>query len=129
MAATTVKGITVEIGGDTTKLGKALESSEKQSRDLQKELKSVNTALKFSPDSIELITQKQKILTEQIAATEDKLKTLKEAEAQVAAQFEAGEIGEEQFRAFQREIVETESKLKTYTSQLEETGKKASALD
>lgn len=124
-----VKGITVEIGGDTTKLGKALDKSEKQSKDLQKELKQVNTALKFSPDSIELVTQKQKILTEQIEATKDKLETLKAAEAQVEAQFKAGEIGEEQYRAFQREIVETESKLKTYQSQLEATGKKASALD
>lgn len=124
-----VKGITVEIGGDTTKLGKALENSEKQSRNLQKELKQVNTALKFNPSNIELLTQKQKLLTSQIEATKEKLETLKEAEAQVEAQFNAGEIGEEQFRAFQREIIETESKLKTYQAQLEETGKKASALE
>lgn len=124
-----VKGITVEIGGDTTKLGKALESSEKQSRNLQKELKQVNTALKFNPDNVELLTQKQKLLTDQIDATAEKLDTLRAAEAQVTAQFKAGEIGEEQFRQFQREIVETESKLKTYASQLEATGKKASALD
>ena len=127
--AGSVKGITVEIGGDTTKLGKALESSEKQSRNLQKELKAINTALKFNPDSVELLTQKQKLLTDQIDATANKLDTLRAAEAQVTAQFKAGEIGEDQFRAFQREIIETESKLKTYASQLEETGKKASALE
>ena len=127
--AGSVKGITVEIGGDTTKLGKALESSEKQSRNLQKELKKVDTALKFNPDNVELLTQKQKLLTDQIQATKEKLDTLKAAEAQVAAQFEAGEIGEEQFRDFQREIIETESKLKTYQSQLDATSKKASALD
>ena len=127
--AGSVKGITVEIGGDTTKLGKALESSEKQTRNLQKELKQVNTALKFNPDNVELLTQKQKLLTDQIQATKEKLDTLKAAEAQVAAQFEAGEIGEEQFRDFQREIIETESKLKTYQSQLDATSKKASALD
>jgi len=127
--AGSVKGITVEIGGDTTKLGKALESSEKQSRNLQKELKKVDTALKFNPDNVELLTQKQKLLTDQIQATKEKLDTLKAAEAQVAAQFEAGEIGEEQFRDFQREIIETESKLKTYQGQLEATSKKASALD
>lgn len=124
-----IKGITVEIGGDTTKLGKALKDSEKQSQNLQKELKSVNTALKFNPDNVELLTQKQKLLTDQIEATKQKLDTLKEAEAQVTAQFEAGEIGEKQFREFQREIIETESKLKTYQSQLEATGKKASVLD
>lgn len=127
--AGTVKGITVEIGGDTSKLGKALESSEKQSRDLQKELKQVNTALKFNPGNVELLAQKQKLLAEQIQATKEKLDTLRAAEAQVEAQFNAGEIGEEQFRAFQREIIETESKLKNYQSQLEATGKKASALD
>ena len=124
-----IKGITVEIGGDTTKLGKALESSEKQSKALQKELKQVNTALKFNPDNVELLTQKQKLLTDQIQATKEKLDTLRAAEAQVEAQFNAGEIGEEQFRDFKREIVETESKLRTYQGQLEETGKKASALE
>lgn len=128
MASTNVKGITVEIGGDTTKLGKALEASEKQSKDLQKELKSVNTALKFNPDNVELITQKQKLLADQVEATKNKLDTLKAAEAQVAAQFKSGEIAEEQYRAFQREIIETESKLKTYQSQLEATSKKSSAL-
>lgn len=127
--AGSVKGITVEIGGDTSKLGKALESSEKQSRDLQKELKQVNTALKFNPNNVELLTQKQKLLSDQIKATTDKLNILKEAEAQVAAQFESGEIGEEQYREFQREIIETESKLKSYQAQLDATGKKASALD
>lgn len=124
-----VKGITVEIGGDTTKLGKALTQSEKQSRTLQKELKSVNTALKFNPGNIELVTQKQKILTDQIQATKEKLDTLKAAEAQVEAQFNAGEIGEAQFREFQREIIETESKLKTYQQQLEATGRQASHLE
>ena len=127
--ANNVKGITVEIGGDTTKLGKALSDSEKQSRNLQKELKSVNTALKFNPDNVELLTQKQKLLTDQIEATKEKLETLKAVEAQVTAQFNAGEIGEEQFREFQREIIETESKLKTYQAQLEATSKKASSLD
>ena len=69
MAAGNVKGITVEIGGDTSKLGKALESSEKQTQKLQKELKQVNTALKFNPDNVELLAQKQKLLTDQIQAT------------------------------------------------------------
>jgi TP901 family phage tail tape measure protein len=124
-----IKGITVEIGGDTTKLGKALESSEKQSKALQKELKQVNTALKFNPDNLELLTQKQRLLTDQIQATKEKLDALRAAEAQVEAQFKSGKIGEDQFRAFKREIIETESKLRTYQGQLEETGRKASALE
>ena len=124
-----VKGITVEIGGDTTKLGKALKDSETKSKALQKELKQVNTALKFNPSNIELLTQKQKLLTDQIEATRNKLETLKAAEAQVTAQFKSGQIGEEQYRAFQRELIETESKLKTYENTLEQVSQKATELD
>lgn len=129
MASTKIKGITVEIGGDTTKLGKALSDSEKKSRDLQKELKDVEKALKFNPDNVELLTQKQKLLTEQVQATADKLKTLEDAQEQVSAQFARGEIGEEQYRAFQREIVETTSKLDTYKKKLESMDKSSSALE
>ncbi len=138
MASGRIKGITVEIGGDTTKLGKALDSSEKQSKALQNELKDVNTLLKFNPDNVDVLTQRQKLLTEQVAQTSEKLKILKEAESQVIEQFERGEIAEDQMRAFQREIIETESKLSHYTSQLADTNaamdelgntKAASALD
>ena len=129
MAGGNIKGITVEIGGDTSKLSTALKNSEKESRSLQKELKQVNTALKFNPDNVELLTQKQKLLASQIETTKTKLDALKQAEEQVAAQFKAGEIGEDQFRAFQREIIETESKLKTYEAALEETTHKTTALE
>ena len=112
MANSKIKGITIELGGDTTKLDKALSSVEKQSKDLQTELKGVNTLLKLDPSNVELLTQKQKLLTDSISSTEDKLKTLKTAQAQVQAQFEKGDITEEQFRSFQREIIATEQKLK-----------------
>lgn len=123
-----VRGITVEIGGDTTKLGKALKDTEQQTKSVQKELKLVNTALKFNPANLELITQKQRLLTQEIDLTSDKLDKLKEAEASVTAAFEAGEIGEEQMISFRRELIETESKLRTYTSQLEEAGKQSTEL-
>ena len=123
-----VRGITVEIGGDTTKLGKALKDTEQQTKSVQKELKLVNTALKFNPANLELITQKQRLLTQEIDLTSDKLDKLKAAEASVVASFEAGEIGEEQMISFRRELIETESKLRTYTSQLEETGKRSTEL-
>ena len=129
MAGGNIKGITVEIGGDTSKLSTALKNSEKESRSLQKELKQVNTALKFNPDNVELLAQKQKLLASQIETTKTKLDALRQAEEQVAAQFKAGEIGEDQFRAFQREIIETESKLKTYEAALEETTHKTTALE
>ena len=116
--ANNIKGLTVEISGDTTKLGKALEDVNKSTRDITKELKQVENGLKFNPKSTELLNQKQKLLGEQVATTKEKLDKLKEAEKQVQAQFEKGDIGEEQYRAFQRELVETESKLKHYKGQI-----------
>ncbi len=62
MAAKTIKGITVEIGGDTTKLGKALDGVTRTSRNLQGELKQVNNLLKLDPGNTDLLAQKQKIL-------------------------------------------------------------------
>lgn len=121
MATNKIKGITIEIGGDTTKLTKALDTANKTSRDLQSELKQVDRMLKFDPSNVELLTQKQEILTEQIANTSAKLKTLKDAQAQVQAQFERGEIGADQYRAFQRELLSTESRLDALQSTLKKT--------
>lgn len=112
MAASTIKGITIEIGGDTTKLDKALSGVNKQSRDLQKELKEVEKGLKLDPKNTELLAQKQTLLKEAVAATSEKLDVLKSAEAQVQKQFENGEVSEEQYRALQREIIKTEADLK-----------------
>ena len=117
-----IRGITVEIGGDTTKLGKALEGSERKAKDLQNELKGVNTLLKMDPGNVTLLTQKQELLTQAVAETKNKLDTLKTAEAQVQAQFEKGEITEEQYRDLQREIVLTEQKLKNLNDELDNFG-------
>lgn len=117
MANSKIKGITIELGGDTTKLDKALSNSEKQSKNLQGELKGINTLLKFDPSSIELITQKQQVLSEAIETTKGKLKTLEQAQAQVQAQFEKGDITAEQYRSFQREIVSTQKKLSDLENQ------------
>ncbi len=110
--ATGIKGITIDIGGNTTPLNKALSDVNKTSRNLQSELKQVDRLLKLDPSNTELLAQKQKILSESIAATKDKLGTLKEAERQVQEQFERGEVSEEQYRALQREIAKTEQELK-----------------
>ena len=118
MAGKAIRGITVEIGGDTTKLGKALAESEKQTRSLQTELRDVEKLLAFDPGNTELLTQKQAILTEAIAETSKTLETLEEAQAQVTEQFEKGEIGENQYRAFQREIMTTQKKLNDLESEL-----------
>lgn len=115
--ASKIKGITVEIGGNTGPLQKALDDVNKSSRDLESELKQVNKQLRFDPNNTVLLQQKQKLLAEAISNTKDKLATLKEAEKQVQKQFEEGKIGEEQYRALQREITKTENDLKSLESQ------------
>ena len=121
--AGTIKGITVEIGGDTTKLGEALTDVNKQSSELSQELSSINKLLKFDPGNADLLAQKQKVLALQIETTSSKLKTLKEAEKQVQEQFERGEVSEEQVRALQREIISTTNKLEHFEKVSEETAK------
>jgi phage-related protein len=126
MATNKIKGLTVEIGGDTTKLGKALENVNKKSRDLSSELGEINRLLKLDPGNAELLAQKQKVLAEAVENTAEKLKILKNAEAQVQEQFQRGEVSEDQVRALQREIMDTERKLGTYEKAAQET---ADAID
>lgn len=122
MASSKIKGITVEIGGDTTKLGKAIADAEKQSNSLKGELKQVEKLLKMDPGNTELIAQKQEILTRAVSETTEKLNVLREAQEQVEKQFKNGDIGEDQYRAFQREIIKTESELKDFSTALENVG-------
>ena len=117
-----IKGITIEIGGDTTKLDKALGEVNSKTRQLQSELKGVNSLLKMDPKNVTLLKQKQDLLNESIANTKEKLNTLKTAQIQVQEQFDKGEITEEQYRDFQREIVATETKLKSLTNELKNFG-------
>lgn len=121
MAGGKIRGITVEIGGDTTKLGKALENVNKNTRDLQSELKGVEALLKMDPGNVDLLAQRQEILTEAVEETTKKLEILKEAEEQVVKQFENGDIGADQFRDFQREIINTQNKLNGLDSKLNGT--------
>lgn len=122
MAKNRIRGITVEIGGDTTKLGKALEGVNKQTRDLQGELNGVNKLLKLDPKNVDLLKQKQDLLSKSIEGTKEKLNILREAQTQVQRQFERGEVTEEQFRDLQREIVSTEKKLEKLTDEAREFG-------
>lgn len=111
-----VKGITVEIGGDTTGLHKALKSVEKEIKSTESTLKDVNKLLKLDPKNTELLAQKQKLLQQEIEQTEDKLKALKNADKQAKAQLDSGDLGQDKYDALQREIVETENKLKSLKS-------------
>ena len=116
-----IKGLTIKLGADSTALSQALKDVEKSSKDISKELSQVNKLLKFSPNDTTLLAQKQELLGKQIQNTSERLKTLKEAEKQAQDQFKQGKIGEDQYRAIQREVVETESKLKNLNTQLKNT--------
>lgn len=120
--ASKIKGITVEIGGNTINLQKSINSANSSVRNLQTELKGVNSLLKTDPSNVTLLTQKQELLTKAISETKEKLNTLREAQAQVQAQFEKGDITEEQYRDFQREIVATEQKLKSLENEAKDFG-------
>ena len=122
MASSKIKGLTIEIGGDTSKFEKSLGKAESASAKLSKELKGVNSLLKLDPSNVELLKQKQDILRESIVATEDKLKLLNDAQSQVVEQFKNGDIGIEQYRNFQREIIATKQKLETLKKEQKDFG-------
>lgn len=116
--ANNIKGITIELGGDSSGLDKALKGVNTTSVKLNSELKEVNKLLKFDPSNATGLAQKQELLTKSIENTSDKLVQLKTAQAQVEQQFANGKIGEEQYRAFNREISTTEQSLNSYKTQL-----------
>lgn len=121
MAGSRIKGISIEFNGETKGLDKALKSVNDRAAKVGSELKDVERLLKFDPGNTELIAQKQKLLSDQIAITTEKLSQLKSAESQVEAQFKSGEIGAEQYRGFKREIEATESALNGYINQVTAT--------
>lgn len=128
MASRNIKGITVEIGGDTTGLDKALAGVNKTINETQSQLKDVEGLLKFDPSNTELLTQKQELLTKEIKATTEKLDTLKSASEQANKQLEEGTITKDEYNALQREIASTEQQLNKYKSQLSETNSASTQL-
>ena len=115
--ASRIKGITVEIGGDTTGLEKALKGVNTSIKTTQSALRDVEKLLKLDPSNTELLTQKQRLLREAISATKDKLESLKTAQAQAKQQLENGDLGQDKYDALQREIIETEEALKALETQ------------
>lgn len=116
-----IKGITIEIGGDTTGLDKALSGTNKEIRNTQSQLKDVERLLKLDPSNTELLKQKQKLLADAVGETKDKLNALKDAERQVEEQFKQGKISQEQYEALKREIIATEEQLKSLETQAEKS--------
>lgn len=127
--ASTIKGITVKIAGDTMDLQKSLKAVQSSSANLQKELTAINKQLKFDPENTVLLAQKQEVLKEQIENSKSALKKLLDVQDQVEEQAKNGEISTEQYRAYQREVEKAKSKLETFTKQLAETEEKANAIN
>lgn len=115
--ANRIKGITVEIGGDTTKLQTALKGVNGQIKSTQQQLEDVDKLLKLDPGNTELLAQKHKLLAEAVGETKEKLATLKTAAEQANTALANGEISQEQYDALQREIIETEQDLKNLETQ------------
>lgn len=113
-----IKGIKIEIDGDTQPLQKSLKNVNKAATDASQELKQIDKALKFDTGNVTLLTQKQEVLQKQVATTKEKLETLRQAQSQVEQQFKNGDIGADQYRAFQREVETTKNVLKGYEGKL-----------
>ena len=117
-----IKGITIEIGGDTTKLQKALSDVNGQIRTTQAQLKDVDKLLKFDPGNTELLAQRHRLLGDAVRETKEKLQTLKEAAVQANDALERGDMSRDKYDALQREIAETEQALKTLEDQAGKAG-------
>ena len=127
--ASRIKGITIEIGGDTTGLDKALKSVNSSITHTQSALKDVNKLLKLDPSNTELLTQKQKLLKDAISSTKEKLDALKQAQAQAKEQLENGDLGQDKYDALQREIIETEQELKRLQQEAATTSTALAKID
>lgn len=129
MAGTKIRGITIELGGDTSGLSKALKNVNGEIRDTQKQLKDVERLLKLDPGNTELLRQKYQLLNQSIEQTETKLDALKKAEKEVQQQFERGDASEAQYNAIRREIESTQISLRSLRNQAEETDKALRGID
>ena len=124
-----IKGITVEIGGDTTGLEKALKSVNTTIRNTQSQLKDVNRLLKLDPSNTELLSQKQRALKDAIGATKEKLDSLKTAQEQAKQALENGDLGQDKYDALQREIIETEQELRRLQEEAASTSAALAKID
>ena len=127
--ASRIRGITVEIGGDTTKLEQSLKSVNSTIKSTQSQLKDVTRLLKLDPKNTELLSQKQRLLKDAVQATKEKLEALKEAQIQARQQLENGDLGQDKYDALQREIVETEEELRRLEQEVENATSALSKID
>jgi len=127
MAGGKVRGVTITFRGDTTPLEKALKQVSYETKKIDQELRQVDKALKFNPKNVDLLRQKQELLSKKISETKERLDLLRETQSKV----DSGEIemSAEDYRKLQREIIETDSKLKTFNSQLSQVDKTINGMN
>lgn len=118
MASKKIQGITIKLGVDNTALGKALKSIRNESKGISGELTQVNRLLKFDPGNTEVLAQKQTLLAKAVETSTKELDALKKAQGQVEDMFKNGDIGEKEYREFQRAVVQAEQSVKKYETQL-----------
>lgn len=124
-----IKGITVEISGNTTKLNDALKETNAAAKSTQQELNQINRQLKYDPTNVTLIAQKHEVLGKRIEEAKSKLQTLKTAQDQFDQSALQTEQGAAQYRALQREIAKTEGNLKYLEEQYRKTDSATVSLD
>lgn len=123
MAEGKIKGITVEIGGNTDPLAKALKEMNKPLNSMQKELKGIESLLKMDPSNVDLLRQKEELLNKSIGETESKLEALKKAKDAADKQMANGtKVNQTEYRNLVREIASTEQKLERLTDSMKEFG-------
>ena len=128
--ASKIKGITLQIGGDTSGLTKALSKVNSETNSIQKELKDVEKSLKLDPKNVELLEQKQQLLNDAIETTQDKLTALKKAKEKADKDMASGtEVNEKQYRLLQREIVNTQESLKILKTQSDKANSSLGDVD
>ncbi len=129
MANRKIKGITIEIGGDTTELKKALKDIDNESKVISASLKDVERLLKFDPRNTELLAEKQSLLSKNIDNTKERLEALRKAQEQNIQAFKDGKISEEAFNNLKREVIATEQKLKGYEDTLKDIAEETKAFE
>lgn len=120
MASQHIKGITIEIGAETTELNKALNKFESETGKINTQLREVNRLLKYDPKNVELLSQKHTLLCEKVENAKEQLKMLRSIETEMAQKAASGEISGEQYAAYRREVINAEQSLQSLTQQLEE---------
>ena len=121
MAGKSIKGITIEIAGDSSKLVKALDSAQSSVNAVWKNLKQVNSALKMDPGNVDALAKKQELLSKAIAATTERLEAEKAAAEEAKKALELGNISQSEYDQFETQIIKTEASLKDLSRQATET--------